>query len=278
MQEHLKENCPNEDDVWEFGDDLSEQDHVDHEKSLQWHHIGREYLWMLADIVEAAITNRRSDAASTGLRSLLSMASDAARLDNLGMKQKDEIVRWGYYHAGRLSVHCIDQGLNDRMLPLSPFCDISDMLREDRPYARFALAEFGQFLVEAALRNAVTTFVLNDIGAIARGAATRSKLSAINRAAVRFAVNVFDKIRGLFEENLTGRNWREYLECHSQIESVKKWLLQHNPEERELVEYCNIAQGRFAKLDRAREIVDRASVEWPDMKGPSLGNNDAESN
>ena len=150
------------------------------------------------------------------------------------------------------------------MSPFSSF-KINRMLDKDQSCARTALVGFGEFLIEAAGLNAVTTFMLNEIGTIARHAAGRTKVSDINRRAVRFIIDVLSKIKVVFEENVRSRNQEEYVECHSQIESVKTWLLKDNPEANELIEYCNNALDKFGSLEVVKETINRSLVEWPDV-------------
>jgi|GEM_PF-6327380 len=264
MSMHLERNCPEEKDVCQYKGFLSSLEQSDADKDLQWDHLRREYLWMVADIVNDAITNHKGDIARTGLRVLLNMAQDATRLHNLGINQKADIVDWAYYHASRLSMLCIKEGLHERILNLFPFSFsyIHPMFAEDRPYAHVALDSFGQFLIEAAQQNALTIHELDGFGAIAKGASRRIKESDINKMAVRFVVDVLDTIRGVFEENLTDRNRKQYLECHSQLESINDYLADANLKDHELFKRCAIAQGRFSKLEYARQAASRLSVKY----------------
>ncbi len=273
MQEHLKHNCPKQEDIWEFTDNYERLDKDDSDTSLQWDHVGRGFIFMVSDLIDSAIGIKKEDAAGAGLRALLSMTRDSLRLANLGDKQKAALVNWEFYHARTLTIHSIDEGFRDQMALLGPFSsfDISGMLDDDRSYARVALVDFGQFMIDAATRKALKAFTMNELGAIARCATRRAPKSEINRGAVLFAIDVFDRLRSIYQSPLAEASRREYLECFTQMESVRRWLNEHAPDQEPLLAHCDAALGRFADLDAAREAVKHSSAEWPQVADHSSG-------
>lgn len=265
MREHLKANSPAEDDIWYFRQELPDDTSDGYKRALHWNQISRDYLAMIVSVVDVAIKRGKGVVVDTGIRCLIEAASAAAMLGNLGDRQKEEIVRIAYYHVRDLGIRSLDEGLYKGIrLDFSlGFFIIGSMLEKDAPCAIRALLEFGQLLVETAKRDALGPLALNDLGAMARGATRRVGASNMNRSAVRFCVDVFDQIRSLLEEHALGRRSRDYVECWSQVESIRKWLAKTGEAGSELMDRCSRVLKGFTSLEGAQDSLRHAWVAWP---------------
>ncbi|MBC8276249.1 MAG: hypothetical protein H8E40_14945, partial [Chloroflexi bacterium] len=267
---HLANNVPAENEIWglHVGSDTKKDIPVDHDKDLQWGYVSREYVGMLARLTERAIEHKRGELAATGLRSLTGIASDVVR-GQLGNLQKRDIVASCYYGAEILTLRCADEGLYPRVLTLSPFSSfaIDEALERRADYSVIPLLRFSETLIQLASKDALIPFVLNELGTVGRGLVEKMDEDKIFVEALLFVTKVFDRIREILERGITEENKRVYLEVHTQIESLQRWMADKKKTNEKVEREISLALASFGKLEDLQKDYEGSIIRWPTVEG-----------
>lgn len=272
MKKHLEKNVPKEDEIWTLHIRTGKEVPVDHDKSLQWEHVSMGYIGMISNLIETSIELKRGQVVSTGLHRLISIASKV--IDNkLGDIQKADIIRWSYYYAKTLALKCVDEDLYKKVIGLSPFnfIAIDRALEKKTIFSKDPLLQFSEFLLQLAHKNSLDIFILNVLGTVGRGAVHKLDDDNIYKESLLFIIKVFNRLKEIIDADLSEEKRRIYLEIHSQTESLKKWMEQHNKKDQEIENNLNSTLSRFDKLETLKKEQSEGIIKWPSSQKNESG-------
>ena len=266
-QKHLKANVPEESEIYLLQIRKDRKTDVPHDtdKDLQWEHVSSAYIGMLGRLTEEAIELKKGYLAATGMRCFPSLASEINNY-GLGPLQKEDIVRWCYYYAKKLTLKCADEGLYGKVLMLSPFeaSSINRILEKRADFSKEPLLAFGETLVQLAQKTPLDRYTLNNLGAIGRGCVNKVDNGNIFTEALLYICRVFDKIREILETENIPENRNAYVEASQQVKSLVKWFESKDKHNKRIEEELAKVIGNFNKrLQDFGTLYKSKTVKWP---------------
>jgi hypothetical protein len=271
LEAHLRHNVPEEKDVWMLNLKKGEAapQEPDHEKGLQWENVSRRYVDMLVAITEAGIESRLAGIVTTGLMSLGRLVEAVSRLENLGLRQKEDVIRWCHYHARTLAVRAAKELGTAPTLALYAFNELrtADALDKDLPWAKTGILQHCSALIRLAEMKALNRFSLNDLGTLGRHSIDELQKHGSPRhaEAVILICDTLTQIAGAYTPPSTTDDVLVLREVDSQLESFDRWFAAKQVTHE--AAQTSVAEAR-ARL-RAIAVPDRfekiEKIPWPTL-------------
>jgi len=216
----LFNNLPPEEEIdclFDFDPDRK----VDHDKSSQWNHIGRDYLYMFDKIISIAINSERSEAVETGLSSLISIA-DEVNESTIGDRKKNSIISFCYNYASSLSIKSVDAGLLKRSQFLIPFDSMYSIINSAKDYSKLALKYVGNTYIEIAKRSNLNIFHIYEIVPIGRHCMSKVGQSDFYEEASIYLIDILNELQHIVLQGSQIDKENLLAEIHNHVKSIRE--------------------------------------------------------
>jgi len=271
LEAHLRHNVPEEKDVWMLNlkKGGAPPHEPDHEKELQWDNVSRRYVDMLVAITESGIEAHLAGIVTSGLMSLGRVVEMVSRLENLGLGQKEDLIRWCYFHARTLAIRAAKELGTSPTLALYAFNHLrtADALDKDVPWAKTGILQHCTALIRLAEMKALDRFSLNELGTLGRHSIGELQKNGFPRhaEAVILICDTFTQIAGAYMPPSTTDDVLVLREVDSQLESFERWFAAKQATHE--ATQTSVAEAR-ARL-RAIAVPDRfekiEKIPWPTL-------------
>lgn len=278
----ITHNAPLESELWEFNlDRLKARDKnekIDHGKSNHWRHISDEYISAMAGFAEESIKHRDEEVLRLALSTLNDMAYFIMKSDNLGDGQKSRALRMTFYRIES----CYKEIANENFIKKHWFIlsgineplSVDELVKSGKHYTVWGIQTTGNIFIEAAKKGVLETHPMNDFGATGRTLVKHVADVQLAERAVIYIADTFSEVRKIVETDLSIlKNAQIYLESHSQIDSLKRWLKHENVKNLKISRFLNKQLKAFTQLEKAQEVAEKSS---PDRWKLLFGDADVE--
>ena len=223
--EQVKNNLPEESEIWELNFDDKKRENDDIEKANQWSEINYKLLYDLNNIIEHAFECKRTEVIWHGLRAFTSIATEICSY-RLGDRMKLTIIQNCLYFAKNLTIESSELNLIKRSSLMIPFNALSmdRILEPSKEYSKSALLYFGSTFIELAKRDQLTSFSLNEIGATGRFCMREIEKSDFLKESTIYLTNVLISIFEIYRNSSNQDKDQFLLEAYNQAESIRKWF------------------------------------------------------
>ena len=270
MKKHVEKNIPKEEEIWILHFHQNKNNKIKHDakKDLQWEHVSNEYIRILSNITEKAIRLHKGETVRTGMHALSSVVSEVLNMQ-LGDLQKHFIIRWCCYYMKDLTIKSVEENLYTRVLAINPFSylGIDRALDQKKEFSKEPLIRFCETLILLNKRNALDTFVLNELGAIGRSCVHKLDEHSLYKEALIFIVKTFNKLREDVEKEINNSNIKRiYIELRDQVFSLKRWMKDYNKKDEEIEILIENTLSSFDYYEELKNELEKGIIKWPTLK------------
>jgi hypothetical protein len=239
----------------------------ENEPQAEWQQISDDCAWILGNVIRKAIELNNMQVAFNGIKEFLKIAHQISE-SKFSVSNKEWAIKSFYSEFKHFLLKCTEsesfkEAIENQGFMLS--LTILQILDKNEKYSKLPLIYYSETLIELTEKCQVDSFLLNQLGSIARGFIPNIGDPKIHEEAIIYICRVFNKMREIIERKKNKECKDLYSELFKQLDYLKESTKDKKIKNAKIQEEISMTLSQFdhSKLRNNRELQEDLIVEWP---------------